>query len=80
MTNEEITKELYKICILDENGNIKHIIVYDEQLKIDEETRYTQSFSEKEKNLINLKIYVLQIILKQSSPIAGKVLSYQLIF
>ena len=39
-----------------------------------------KNFSEKEINLINLNIFVLQIILKQSSLIAGKVLSCQLIF
>ena len=44
-TKKETIKELYKICILDENGDINHIIVYDEHLKIDDETRYQNSFS-----------------------------------
>ena len=51
-TNKETTNELYKLCILDENGNIKHIIVYDQQLKVNDETRFTQSFSNKERSFI----------------------------
>jgi len=54
-TKKETTKELYKICILDENGDINHIIVYDEHLKIDDETRYQNSFSVEEKQFINEK-------------------------
>ena len=54
-TKKETIKELYKICILDENGDINHIIVYDEHLKIDDETRYQNSFSIEEKQFIDEK-------------------------
>ena len=46
------TKDLYKVCVLDENGAINHIIVYDTQDITNDEERFQNSFSENEKAFI----------------------------
>ena len=51
-TNDDIAKELHKIHLLDEFGNLAEIIVYD-HTQDNDETRFQNSFSEEEREFIH---------------------------